>query len=647
MKITKAHATNFLSYANLDYGYTKQGLTLVEGPVGVGKSAFLDVVSYGLFGKISKDVAADEVINRKAGRDLLVEIEFEDAGSQCKIMRSRHHSVYGSDLVLTVDGKDIRGKDVRETQKLIEQRIGFSFDTFNKSTYFSQFSPIDRFLSATDAEKKRLISEICDLSYYDSLLEKIKIDVSTKQKWIAEMDTTMKVALGKQELILKKQNETREKMLSWESKHNQNLRDAQNQLSAFETMKQQRLAQANSMVAKRQKELDEAQAALTTALAVEWKDLSAEKLEVQQKLDMIRQLETKKAEISADKCHRTLMVNDRLQRINKEQLKLNHKEGSTCPHCYGPMSHVHIQKSIDLLKSENVADNVAIEQLLTSIAAIDQGISVKADLLGKQQQFAKQDADQRTHTENLKWYQKKVDDIKAEMVRDSQRLETEQAAVNPYVKMVEMLQAEQNPHKMADVAQEIAAIKLELSNIDGKIKSLQSGYQIAVWWKDALSIYIRSYLMDSFLEQINQKANEYLNTLFEGSLQLNITATTERGSEVKEKIDVTIFNNGEECSYESLSGGERCRICLAANLALSDLTSQMSSKTFNLLMLDEIFTGLDEDGKTQTLKLLKDLEGRFDSIFVIDHTEGFKSAFSNVLTINKVDGLSCVSGSVV
>ena len=73
----------------------------------------------------------------------------------------------------------------------------------------------------------------------------------------------------------------------------------------------------------------------------------------------------------------------------------------------------------------------------------------------------------------------------------------------------------------------------------------------------------------------------------------------------------------------------------------------MSKKSFNILMMDEIFTGLDEHGKNQTMKLLKDLETRFDTIFVIDHTEAFKSMFTNTIMIKKKGGLSEVAEAIV
>ncbi len=54
MKLISLQLENFLSFDKLYYDYSAQGLTSLDGPPGVGKSSFLDGISYALFGMISK-----------------------------------------------------------------------------------------------------------------------------------------------------------------------------------------------------------------------------------------------------------------------------------------------------------------------------------------------------------------------------------------------------------------------------------------------------------------------------------------------------------------------------------------------------------------------------------------------------------------
>ena len=83
-KISSVHCENFLSFKELDFEYENNGLTLVNGWdvdreifTGAGKSTFMDAPYYALFGKTSKNLKADEVVNREAKKDCLVIVKLD------------------------------------------------------------------------------------------------------------------------------------------------------------------------------------------------------------------------------------------------------------------------------------------------------------------------------------------------------------------------------------------------------------------------------------------------------------------------------------------------------------------------------------------------------------------------------------------
>ena len=61
MKLISVAAQNFGSYKQLDFNLSGQGLTLISGPTGAGKSTLCDLVPWTLFGKTAKNGQADEV----------------------------------------------------------------------------------------------------------------------------------------------------------------------------------------------------------------------------------------------------------------------------------------------------------------------------------------------------------------------------------------------------------------------------------------------------------------------------------------------------------------------------------------------------------------------------------------------------------
>ena len=68
-----------------------------------------------------------------------------------------------------------------------------------------------------------------------------------------------------------------------------------------------------------------------------------------------------------------------------------------------------------------------------------------------------------------------------------------------------------------------------------------------------------------------------------------------------------------------LSGGEKHKASLAFLLGLRDLKELYTDCSFNLLMIDEPFSGLDGRGSDALLSILEILKERFSSIFIITH----------------------------
>jgi DNA repair exonuclease SbcCD ATPase subunit len=648
MRIISIKAENFLSYKSIDYSYSNQGLTLIEGfdhdlsvSTGAGKSAFLDVVCYALFGKISKDVLADEVINRQERKNLYVQLDFEDGGKEYRVVRYRRHDRHGNDLYLVDNGCELRGKDIRETQALIEETIGFSFEVFSKATYFSQFSPTDRFLSASDAEKKALISEICDLSYYDDLLDKVKAHAQAIEKEIQATSQEVSILSARHQEKVEQQRRSQDQIAQWQRYHDKKLAKLRSDSESFITTRAEALKSITDRynAASHQAEVS---ALERDGIEVQELDFSGERKDIEQKLKLIEQLEVKARSFDAD-----VMVADReakviLNKMKVEKSKIDIKQDSTCPHCYAPMSFDHIHKHLASLEGELREKVVAIDSAKKNSAAIAQSIQIKQSLKDRLIRMQTEILEMSNRQMKRALLNQKIEQLVKQMKDLKKDEEIQNSHENPYIDQLKEAETEVNPYQALDLSKEIVNMGGQIDTLNDRLKQKNEDLKYAMWWKEALAVYIRSYLMDSFLDQINAQANEYLQTLFDGILQIDIAATTEKGKDTKEKISVTITNGTDECSYESLSGGERCRVCLAVNLAISDLACKMSKKTFNILMMDEIFTGLDEHGKNQTMKLLKELEHRFDTIFVIDHTEAFKSMFTNTITVSKRSGVSQV-----
>jgi exonuclease SbcC len=193
-------AKNFLSWEDLSFDFTP-GVTLIEGfnlddqtSEGSGKSAILNALCWGLYGRIPKDAKVDDVV-REGHKSCEVTVELED-GTQ--IVRTRKPN----DLYMVLaEGNSTygraKGKDSKETQTQIEAVIGMSFETFCQSVYFAQNYP-NKFVTATEEEKVKILSEILDLKQFDRAraatmdrLRKLEVDSAVAEKAHASLEMAM------------------------------------------------------------------------------------------------------------------------------------------------------------------------------------------------------------------------------------------------------------------------------------------------------------------------------------------------------------------------------------------------------------------------------------------------------------------------
>jgi len=163
MRIHSCEIENFVSYRRLKFDFDDNGLVLIHGSTGSGKSTLCDVLPWILFGITAKDGAVDEVIAWNKDGPTVGSICLEWAGNELVIFRSRGGSK--SDLYYRLNGSlPIRGKDINDTQLKINAIINSNSSTFLASTYYNENSISARFFTATAKQRRQLFENIVDLN---------------------------------------------------------------------------------------------------------------------------------------------------------------------------------------------------------------------------------------------------------------------------------------------------------------------------------------------------------------------------------------------------------------------------------------------------------------------------------------------------
>lgn len=704
IKVSSAIGENFLSYKNINYNYESKGLTLIEGhdedydiSTGAGKSSFLDLVCYGLFGKTSKKLKADEVINRQEGKNLFVGTNLiTESGSLC-VFRYRKHKEKENDLYYTLNGVEHRGKDNLETQSMLESELNLDLEMFLISSYFSQFGDVDGFLSAPDSDKKKLISKICDTSIYDEIVEKIKEShklykesLLIQEKIVIKFDsevgilesnvkdymdkhTDFKLSVKNNLERLEKEKQEWENLYDesltllysykddWENKRNERILSQLKKIKDWEDQEKESIESIKQGIVSKEKRIEEYKTQIEEVPDLNL--LEQQKQDVLSKLDIVSKLEEQagKNYIEID------VIKSKIHDVQKRLFNLTSaSEKSTCNTCYQEISgeHVEKQKAIfqdqiesfekdlkfiedknkEIISSTEIKPKLKeelknIENKMFSIKQIESKNNSILQMIGQiKEEIEKSNSNILNRQANPLLGSEKP--IKNEVNPFIQQIDDKKNTNNPFIEKIEAEKEKQSPYldMFHEASEKLNSKKSQLVKLNEELEQTQTNIDYCVWWKDAVHIYIKSYLTDSFVEEINTLANETLSQMFDGILSIEISSTTENKKASKEKISVTIYNKNEECSYNSLSGGERCRICFALNLAIRKVTNI----NIGFIMFDEILNGLDDVGKSQVMRVLKELESEYESVFVIDHTTEFKTLFTNSIMVKKTNGISYI-----
>lgn len=171
------------------------GLYLITGDTGAGKTTIFDAITFALYGKASGDVrgkqAASSLRSTYASADTLtfVELTFLYGDKEYTIKRIPKHmraSQRGEGLVeqkpdgeLKTPDRVITGSD--ETKAYIEKIIGLDFNQFSQIAMIAQ-GEFKKLLTADTETRQKIFRKIFNTGLYDSLQKKLRSEQSDAEK---------------------------------------------------------------------------------------------------------------------------------------------------------------------------------------------------------------------------------------------------------------------------------------------------------------------------------------------------------------------------------------------------------------------------------------------------------------------------------
>lgn len=646
--------------------FSNQGLVLIRGenlddPAfdanGAGKSSIMEALVVSLYEKTIRGLSMNEVVNEDIGKNMVLFLDFNsDTGKEYRISRYRQHKEHKNNTYIFQDGVNITPKSTKDCNVLIEEIFGMDFMTFTNSILFGG-GLIKTFSVATDAEKKSILEKMLKLDTWGKAQEVAKKKLKEVKEELATVDSKVEKSTN----LVSEMDSTIESLKEAEKeakeRHEQEIEGLKAEIKEAEK-------NAEAKIVELQEELDEAEKEHIKACANEVdSDTTVEELEkllkkVDKSLKKFEAVEDQISDFRVDfkSFNRDYEKTDKeIEKLYEEMSELEMGVGGSCPVCKQPITADSIDESIDhiknqigkLQKKKNIYEKKA-EEAKESTEALQ-------IVLKKKSKYEKQREKILGETSQIKASIKAEEKIRESLQKEVKRARKalEEAQEKPELARLRhhLKRAKQElggtrfTDLIAQKEEQKKALLDEIKAIKDSVKDKKERQRHLEFAVDAYgNSGIKSKLLDSVTDEINQKTNYYLRKLAGTTIEVKVSTQTKLASgEVRDKFDVQIKNLVGSNNYKGNSTGERRRIDLSISLALQDLVMTRSNAKMNILLYDEVFDGLDAIGCENVVQLLHEIQGSIGTIFVITHNDTLKAFFDRHLVVTKEQGKTSVT----
>ena len=642
MRIEEVVVNNFGSFYGMQkFQVGNRGLMFVEGknldvPMmtsnGAGKSTIFDAIDWCLFGKVPKGDDADSVINAQAGKECSVTVTVVDGEDSFVVVRFRNYSklaaftpygpqYYGAGLYVATNGmkgsKATAKMDMDETQKYVNELLGLDRDVFHAAVYWAQNDTFD-FADATDAKRKEILSKIIpELDMVDQLTNKLgpqldacRASVQKNRDALQEHEIRVAVLEAKDYDKLKAE---------WEKIKGHQLKAAKKDYAAAKGQQ----GEAKALLAQCAGKEEE----LQKHLAKEPKPPTDEKRA--QLVAEVSQAQNTMASMKASVDSTEQYLND----------MLSPAAPGVCPTCFTPLEkasghleakRVEMKSSLTQYKQYYQQAVESYEKAVQALAEYNKGFEeAQAAYYAEFNAWALKKSGLETTLPHIGALKFEIDNLGAQMLHHQAKIDEIEAQPwslqEEYDEHAKKLQFHRDLMKAADhdLAHDLHVLK------------------ILNFWREAFtSKGMKSFILDSRLQDMTDAANEWVKRLTGGTCWIRFESqTSKKKGGFSEKLNIRVFRHSPnggivERNYKSWSGGEKKRVSLGIDHGLSKLIAERATKPWDQLFIDESFRQhLDSGGREAVFQLLEQLALEKSSIFVVDHDHEMAAQFDKKIVV--------------
>ncbi len=219
---------NILSYGNTITEFNfKNGIDLVMGSNGMGKSSFVDALTYCLFGKPFRKINIGKLVNNKNNKALHTETIFSINGNRFKVVRGIKPDIFEIYKEDESGFSQIEKPSTnRDYQILLEENIlQFGENVFRQLIALgANLSTSRNFMELNKNEKEEVLQVITDTAIFTKIKERVKEEKTTQKTMLTEYSykievqkhnlDSMKISIASLEKQNEEMNENRDSIIS-------------------------------------------------------------------------------------------------------------------------------------------------------------------------------------------------------------------------------------------------------------------------------------------------------------------------------------------------------------------------------------------------------------------------------------------------
>lgn len=589
---------NFLSFnGKHEYVFPLNGIHWITGrnhddnfgSIGSGKTSFTFVIQYALFGIIEKKLAKkDQIINKKAKKDLMVQLEFSVDGVDYRITRYRHHSDFDNliklETLLDGEWKDITSTSADATQKEIDTIISITPETFLKTILYSREDD-KHFFKLTNSERIKI---------FENIIQSNKFNKYTKK------------AKEKNKEITKKIIEAEKQEVSLDSVYKLHVKNAKEEKENIDNKSDDLKRKIKKLKEKDDVTftLDEYEKALSALKALEQ---AVETLD--DELDALTDNSSEIRLLEKNVIKYETRIENQNTKIVKQLKKIDGVEPIKCSNCGSIQNEEEFNETIAYNK-ETYDDYVAE---LNDFSKTHK--EYKDKLLEVKQAQEKYDLDYNVIDSNKTKAEKKLKQFKSdnkEVLKLTKDVITAMKDRDDTIKTYQIQLDSLNYDNVDKFTEDSLTAKDKLKIVKDEILKLKEERDMILWWIDALDMKnedsIKNYIITRVIPVFNNILKKNLDSIFDGSVSITVDAL----------LNETIMKDNKPYNYSEFSSGEKFKINFCANFSMFDMTN-INLVSSNLIFFDDVFINIDLQTTIKILDIIKNKYVQNTAVYIISH----------------------------